>query len=144
MGARRSRKRKGESTETAVSQMDRLVSASAHVLDDFERQLTAPPNWQIESVLLKAIVNQVPELLYAKDRRGHFIAANDAVARDNGLRRSDDLIGKTDFDLHTPEMAQRFFDIEQRIMASGQPMIDMEERRTDDSGGPKWLLTTKV
>jgi PAS domain S-box-containing protein len=50
----------------------------------------------------------------------------------------------TDFDLYPAAVAQGFFDIEQRIISSGQPMIDMEEARTDEFGGMKWLLTTRV
>jgi diguanylate cyclase (GGDEF)-like protein/PAS domain S-box-containing protein len=131
-------------TETVHDQIDRLISACARIQADAERLLKPEPAWAVERVLLTAIINQVPELLYAKDLKGRFVAANDAVARDNGLQRAEDVIGKTDFDLHPTDVAKGFFEIEQRIMASGQPMIDMEERRTDGPGGTKWLLTTKV
>ena len=102
------------------------------------------PRSETERTLLASIINELPELVYAKDAEGRFIAANDAVARDNGLERSEELIGKTDFDLFPSAVAQGFFDIEQRIIATGEPMVDMEERRTDPSGAPKWMLTTKI
>ena len=94
--------------------------------------------------MLRAIINQLPELVYAKDIKGRFLTANEAVARDNGLERPEDLIGKTDFDLFPPEVARGFYDIEQKIIASGTPMIDIEEERVDETGSPKWLRTTKV
>ena len=124
--------------------MSRLAAANAAVQADVERRLGAEPDGEVERQLLRAIINQIPELVYAKDIAGRFVAANQAVARDTGLERSADLIGKTDFDLFPPDVAQRFFDIEQAIMASGTPMIDMEEQRTDQNGAPKWLLTSKV
>jgi diguanylate cyclase (GGDEF)-like protein/PAS domain S-box-containing protein len=126
-------------TEKTEETLNRLVAANARVQDTAMRA-----DWAVERVLLKAIINQVPELLYAKDTKGRFVAANDAVARDNGLQRAEELIGKTDFDNFPAETAQRFFDIEQAIIASGHPMIDMEELRSDESGNTKWLLTTKV
>ena len=135
-------KRVGGPIDTVATQRSRLVSANVQA--DVEQPAGSRPSWEVERLLLKAIINQIPELVYAKDTKGRFLAANDAVARDTGLERSVDLIGKTDFDLFPSEVAQGFFDIEQAIIASGKPMIDMEEQRTDETGAPKWLLTSKM
>ena len=54
------------------------------------------------------------------------------------------MIGLTDFDLHAPELAQKFRLIEQNVLNSGQPMIDEEEFVVDASGDGKWLSSTKV
>ncbi len=124
--------------------LDRLVAANAQVQADAQERLGAGLNWQVERFALKAIISQLPELIYAKDTSGRFLAANNAVARDTGLERSEDLIGKTDFDLFPPDVAQRFHEVEQEIIASGMPMIDMEVNRIDEAGAPKWLLTTKL
>ena len=131
-------------TDTIDVQLGRLISANAKVQAEFEERQQSRPSPEIDRALLTAIINQIPELVYAKDTRGRFVAANDAVARDNGLQRGADLIGKTDFDLFPREMAQRFFDNEQRIIATGQPMIDKEDYRTDEFGAPKWIVTSKV
>ena len=42
------------------------------------------------------------------------------------------------------ELAQKFFDDEQKIIRSGRPMIDLEEHLYYHAGGETWLLTTKV
>ena len=55
-----------------------------------------------------------------------------------------DLIGKTDFDLHPPELAKKFFDDEQRVISSGKPEIDIEEFVVTISGRKKWLATSKL
>ena len=144
MVERRSPKQDGDPADTAETQLGRLAAANAQTQADVERRLTGDAGLALERVLLKAIINQVPELLYAKDTKGRFMAANDVVARDNGLKRAEELIGKTDFDLFPADVAQGFFDVEQEIIASGKPMVDMEELRVDESGGTKWLLTTKV
>ncbi len=140
----RLKKRDGGSADTIEPRLGRLVSANARVQADVEGRLNSGPGQDVEHALLAAIVNELSELVYAKDTSGRFLAANDAVARDNGLERAAELIGKTDFDLFPPDVAQGFFDIEQRIIATGEPMIDMEERRIDASGAPKWMLTTKM
>ena len=140
----RLKKRDGDSTDTIESRLGRLISANAEVQTEVERRLGSKPSREVERALLASIINELPELVYAKDTGGRFLAANDAVALDNGLQHAADLIGKTDFDLFPPDVAQGFFDIEQQIIASGKPVIDMEERRTDASGAPKWMLTTKM
>ncbi len=144
MAKARLKKRDGDSTDTIEARLGRLISANAQVQADVEGRLWSTPSREVERALLAAIVNELPELVYAKDTSGRFLAANDAVARDNGLERAAELIGKSDFDLFPPAVAQGFFDIEQRIIATGEPMVDMEERRTDASGAPKWMLTTKM
>ena len=125
-------------------QLGRLVSANAQVQADVGARLASGPDWEVERFMLRAIINQLPELIYAKDIKGRFLTANNAVARDVGLERSEDLIGKTDFDLFPPDVAQGFRDIEQKVIASGTPMLDMEEKRIDEAGAPKWLRTTKL
>ena len=54
------------------------------------------------------------------------------------------LSGKTDFDLFEPELAQHYFDEEQKIMQTGQPIINKEAQCTDKSGNANFLLVTKV
>ncbi len=142
MAKHRLEKRDGGPTGAIETQLGRLISANSKVQADVEGQLSAEPG--SKRALLAAIINELPELVYAKDTGGRFLAANDAVALDVGLERAADLIGKTDFDLFPLDVAQGFFDVEQHIIASGEPMIDMEERRTDAAGAPKWMLTTKM
>ena len=144
LARKRSRKPDDDPASAIDARIDRLVSANARVQTDVAQRLGPIPGSEVQRVILSAILNQVLELVYAKDTRGRFLAANDAVARDVGLLRAEDLIGKTDFDLFPPETAQAFFDIEQAIIASGEPMIDMEEQRIDESGVPRWLLTSKI
>src|SRR5262249_5058928 len=42
------------------------------------------------------------------------------------------------------ELAEQYFADERAVFASGQPLLNREERAVDPAGGDKWLLTTKV
>ena len=96
-----------------------------------------------ERVSLQALINSMPESLWVKDAKSRFIIANKTTAAENSLASPTDLIGKTDFDLFAPELAQQFFAVEEKIIQSGLPMIEMEECVIDASG-KKWRSTTKV
>ncbi|PZM10062.1 EAL and GGDEF domain-containing protein [Rhizobium tubonense] len=101
--------------------------------------------WRNERRFLRAMVDQVPDYLFVKDLDCRFVIANEAVARINGFASTDEVIGKTDFDLHDVATAEKFFEIEQRVIQSEQSIIDMEEVVVDAATGrEKWLLTTKV
>ena len=97
-----------------------------------------------ERISLQVLIDQMPDYLFVKDAGSRFIIANKAIAADYGRADPADLFGLTDFDLHAPEVAQQFFDIEQEIVRTGRPMADLEEVIIDPAGHKKWLSTTKV
>jgi diguanylate cyclase (GGDEF)-like protein/PAS domain S-box-containing protein len=108
-------------------------------------RLTAQEEWGAERVLLRAMIDQVPDYLFVKDLECRFLIVNTAVAHIHGFSDPDMLIGKTDFDLHPFERASGFFDIEQAIIDTGCPMIDMEEVVHDaETGKRRWLSSSKV
>lgn len=95
--------------------------------------------------LLYTVINNLPDYIYVKDNKSRFLLANDASVRSLKLTTLDELIGKTDFDLFPPELAERFYADERKVVESGQSLIDQEETiidRTTDS--ILWFLTTKV
>jgi PAS domain S-box-containing protein len=53
-------------------------------------------------------------------------------------------LGKTDFDLFGSEHASEAFADEQRIIATGQPIIDKEEREDWKDGRVTWVSSTKM
>ncbi len=93
--------------------------------------------------LLRALIDRVPDYLFVKDIQSRFVVANPAVAADLG-RRPEDLIGKTDFDLHPHDLAANFFADEQEVISSGKPKLDIEEFVVTPSGEKKWLSTSKL
>jgi two-component system, sensor histidine kinase and response regulator len=97
-----------------------------------------------ERQVLRALIDNVPDLMYVKDTLSRFIVANTAVARAMGLQSPDDLIGKTDFDFFPREFAIVYYQDEQNLIHSKQPLVDHEEQSVTETGHPIWLLTTKV
>lgn len=102
-----------------------------------------------ERDMLRALINGLPDQLYVKDRQSRFVTANDAVAlnkffRDGRPVTAAELIGKSDFDLFEPAVAQGFRDIELAVMATGRPKVDVVELNVNIDGSAKWLLMTKL
>ena len=95
-------------------------------------------------LLLRAIMDHVPDLIYFKDRRSRFIEANHAAAMRFGVGSTAEAIGKTDFDLFTAEHAQAAFEDEQHIIETGEPLLNFEEKETWPDGRQTWVTTTKL
>ncbi|MDA5640310.1 MULTISPECIES: putative bifunctional diguanylate cyclase/phosphodiesterase [Agrobacterium] len=94
--------------------------------------------------LLEAMIDHVPDFIYAKDLEGRFLFANRAIVTENGFDTVEQLIGLTDYDIHG-EAAQRagIPETEARVMRTGEPDLGYEERamRGDID---RWLMMSRV
>ncbi len=134
--------RSDSAARSADNRIERLIGANRRLQSEIAARLNIGAEWQPD-VLFRAMIDTVPDYLFVKDRESRFVVANRAVAADLGAT-PEDLIGKTDFDLHHGELAQKFFEDEQYVITTGLPLIDIDEYITDSYGRQKFLLTTKV
>ncbi len=99
---------------------------------------------QEERNLLRTVIDHIPDRVYVKDRDSRFIACNKAALEFESIESESDVIGKTDFDLFEPAMAQEYFNEEQKVMRTGQSIINQEGYCTDKTGKTYYLLTMKA
>jgi PAS domain S-box-containing protein len=99
---------------------------------------------QTANLYLRTLIETLPEHIYAKDLYGRFVLANANTARTLGLPDGSAALGKTDFDFYPHELAARYYEDEQRLLQTGEPIIAREEPGADAQGNPAWHLTTKV
>lgn len=128
------------------AQLDQLLDGDEKIQDALRtlETLLDERSWS------RAMIDQAPDMLYAKNLDSTFLIANAATAANKTFRVTGEpattqtLIGRNDFDLFPPAVAQKFRDIEVKIMQSGQPMVGMHELNVDGSGRSRWIVTTKV
>jgi PAS domain S-box-containing protein len=97
-----------------------------------------------ERNLLRTLIDNLPDYIYAKDTESRFVLGNIAAAREVGATTPDEMLGKTDFDFFPEELAAQYYADEQAIFRSGQPLVNREEPVIDHVGNRLWVLTTKV
>jgi len=97
-----------------------------------------------EKVVVRALLETMPDRIYFKDRESRFVRVNPAMVPFFKLERVEDAIGKTDFNFFLPEHAEQAFADEQEIIRTGKPMLAKVEKETMPDGSICWSLTTKV
>ena len=83
-----------------------------------------------EKALLQAVLNNLPDAIFLKDREGRFILANNPLADLMQAPSVDSVVGKTDRDFYPQEMAREFAADERRIFDEGVSLINKEEPKT--------------
>jgi len=97
-----------------------------------------------ERHLLQTLMENMPDLIYFKDRASRFTRMNRAHAETVALSDPEDAVGKSDFDFFPEDQAREFFADEQEIFRTGQPVVNKIEILDTPQGGRRWNLTTKV
>jgi PAS domain S-box-containing protein len=97
-----------------------------------------------ERDLWRALLDNSPDKIYFKDRQSRFVKASKAMVVQFGVESPEALAGRTDFDFFTDAHARPAFEDEQKIIRTGQPMIDLEEREVWKDGRVTWVTSTKL
>ena len=66
----------------------------------------------------QAILDNIPNMAWLKDRRGRYVAVNEPFGKAFG-QAPKDLAGKTDYDIHPPELAAKYQKDSGEVIASG-------------------------
>jgi len=81
---------------------------------------------------------------FAKDPDGRILFANPQLLRHYGFSKSEEMIGKTDFDFLPRSLAEEYRRDDLQVIKSRQPLIRQVELFLDDKGVPGWYMTTKL
>ena len=97
-----------------------------------------------ELLLLRLILESLPENIYAKDAQSRFLFANKSVRKFMTGSENGNLIGLDDFDFYPKETAAGFFNDEQAVIHAGLKVVGQPEHMFDADGNDSWMMTTKV
>ncbi|HEX7432650.1 MAG TPA: PAS domain-containing protein, partial [Anaerolineaceae bacterium] len=97
-----------------------------------------------EQTLMNALMDNIPDTIYFKDMESRFLRINQSLVKKHHLSHSDEALGKNDFDYFTEEHALQAVMDEQKILSTGQPIVDREEKETWPDRPATWVSTTKM
>lgn len=91
---------------------------------------------------MKAILDNIPDIAWLKDREGRHIAVNPRFATAVGKASAAEVIGLTDEDLWSPERAARYRSEDEEVMRRRRHHR-VEEKFVDGAGNVTWVETMK-
>lgn len=97
-----------------------------------------------ERDILKAIIDNVPEYVYVKDRDLRHIINNKANLSLLGATTEEETLGKTASDYFSAEIAEPIDRDDRQVMETGEAIYEREEVVQTPGGERRRLLTTKV
>jgi two-component system cell cycle sensor histidine kinase/response regulator CckA len=121
----------------------RVVKLRGTVQDITERK-RAEEALAAERLLLRTLIDHLPDAIYVKDGSGRKTLANPADVRNMGASSEAEVLGKTDFDFYPRDLAVAFHADDQNVIQSGQPVLHHEEMITLPDGTRGWQMTSKV
>ena len=89
------------------------------------------------------LLDNTTEVLFFKDARMRMLFCSQSMARSVGRESWRDLIGKSTYEIFDPSEAGIIDAEDQRIMATGQPLLDQVRQRVSRAGEPRWISSSK-
>jgi two-component system, sensor histidine kinase and response regulator len=111
---------------------------------DITEQKKTAEKLRQERILLRTVIDNIPDAIYVKDLFFRKTLANLTDTRNIGVSSEAEVLGKDDFAFYPPDVAEQFVADDRTVMQLGKPVLNREERMITKSGEARWLLTSKV
>jgi PAS domain S-box-containing protein len=94
---------------------------------------------------LIAAFDHVPDLfVFVKDAERVFVACSDPFVSLMGCRSKSQIIGKRDEDFSPEYLVEHYRNYDERVLATGEPLIDLVELVRNRDGSYDWFVSTKT
>ena len=120
------------------------VDALEGLIIDITERKNIEETLQNERLLLRTLIDNIPDTIYAKDLSGRKILANKAEVELLGAKFETEVLGKDDFDFCPNEFADNFVEEDQQVIATGIPVLNREGLIIDGKRERHLLLSSKL
>lgn len=94
---------------------------------------------------VRELFEHLPNTLYfAKDRDLRLMAGNRAFAQRCGYADEMEIIGRSDSEIFSAELAEKYRSDDRKVLESGKPLLGIVELFPNRLGEPEWFVTDKV
>jgi PAS domain S-box-containing protein len=119
-----------------------VYSELSHDIINAVRTRRAEQELRIQREELQVILDSMPAKIWYKDRNNRLVRVNKAFAEYMGVSKVN-LEGKPLCDLFPPDIAQKCWEEDKEVIATGQPKTDILDRH-ESAQGVRWFSTGKV
>ena len=95
--------------------------------------------------MVEHIFDHVPEIaFFIKDLHGRYVAVNQSLVERCGLKPNNQLLGRTVPRFFPKDFANLYSEQDQKVLRTGQPIVDRLDMHWYTHRKPGWCLTTKL
>jgi len=94
--------------------------------------------------MLSVLMDTTSDFIYFKDLKSRLLLVSRSLAARYGLNDPEEAVGKTDFDFYSKESAQPAYEDEQRVMRTGEKIVNTVAKEVWPDGRVTWLSNTKI
>ena len=109
-----------------------------------QKLITAQEELSTEKNLLRTLIDNHPDFIYVKDLERKYLINNKANVDLLGANSEEETIGKSVADYFDPRLAKNYSDDDEKVLQTGTPVANREEKVYTQTLKERWLLTTKV
>ena len=122
----------------------RNIIGAIEIMRDITERKQAEEDVKRERILLRTLIDNLPDTIYVKDKEARKIVANCADLELTGYSSEASIIGKNDMEIFGNEVGIRGYTDDMSILQTGNPIINREEDFYDPKGIQRWLITSKI
>ncbi|MFS2007089.1 EAL domain-containing protein [Duganella sp. CT11-25] len=140
-------KRDGSQIEVEISSHSVTIAgrpARLVVAHDITERLALEAALHASRELKQLVINHIPHQIFWKGLDGAYIGCNSVFAEFAGLAANSQVVGKHDEDFPWAHNAAAIHADDRRIIASGQPQLNLEDHMTLADGSLHWYLINKL
>jgi len=133
-----------QTSKVPIHDSDGKVIGILGSYEDITERKQSEETLKNEKAILDALMDNIPDSIYFKDRQCRLVRINRKELHDLNLDDMSQVVGKTDVDLFGEEFGRMTLADDQRLMETGKPIIGLVESRQLANGHINWTLTNKV
>ena len=118
------------------------VNGFVEVVEDTTASRLAATALEEERRQKEAILNNIPDIAWLKDKEGYYLSVNEPFAKAAGVSLQE-MVGKNDLDIWPPDLAQKYRADDQEVMRTSKRKC-FEEPLTNSEKQTIWIETIKT
>lgn len=124
--------------------MNGTFSGTLAIFRDISEIKKAEEDIKYERNLLRALIDNLPDAVYVKNKKFQKIIANPADLKYMGFQSEEEVVGKSDYEVYAEDVANSSFADDQFVFETGLPFINKEDYFVDNLNQEHWMLNSKV
>jgi PAS domain S-box-containing protein len=130
--------------EIVKERTEKLERINVNLQSEITMRMQAEKELAEERNLLRTLIDNLPDQIYAKDTNHRFTMVNSTVIKFLKREKIEDVLGKTIIDFYPSEDVNNHLIKEQELINSGQMSISYEVPVNEDDGNIRWYMLNKI